>query len=306
MATKLLSLLMPNPGKLAKFQSDGYVYIKTINGHEIAFTDFGYTHDGPAIVTFSGWNQDHRGWSDLTPYLMIHHRVISICFRGHGPNRDPVSDFGFAEHAQDVLALLDSLSVDRFIGLAASHGAWAAIELAALVGRERMPALMILDLTMTEPSPQFAKALKGMQNPETWRPTVLALFKQWGSGIPKISVAAQGLKNLGGFGYETWARSGRTIEEAYRVWGTPFERLRSLPDPPLVHHVYSGPSKKVNEPLHAKFEEDNPQWFSYYCAKGKTHVPHIEKPGVVSKQTKALIERALNRPGPAKTSSKSG
>ena len=32
----------------------------TINGHEIAFTDVGFFHEGPAIVelTFSGWN--HR------------------------------------------------------------------------------------------------------------------------------------------------------------------------------------------------------------------------------------------------------
>jgi hypothetical protein len=43
------------------FKMDSYVYTKTINGHKIAFTDVGFTHDSPAIVTFSGWNQDHWG-----------------------------------------------------------------------------------------------------------------------------------------------------------------------------------------------------------------------------------------------------
>ncbi|OCK77279.1 alpha/beta-hydrolase [Lepidopterella palustris CBS 459.81] len=302
----LFSFFLPSPGRISRFRPTGYVYTKTTNGHEIAFTDYGYTHDGPALVTFSGWNQDHRGWNDLIPYLMVHYRIISICFRGHGPNRDPVEDFGFADHAQDVLALLDALGVDRFIALAASHGAWAAMELAEMVGRERMPALMMLDLAMGEPSPQFLKALKGMQSPDAWRPTVLALFRQWGSGIPKISVAAQGLLNLGGFGYETWARSGRTIEEAYRTWGTPFGRMKQLSDPPLIHHVYSGTNGADYEPLHESFKQEHLEWFTYYRAKGKTHAPHIENPSLVSKQTKLLVERALKRTAPLAQSTKSG
>jgi pimeloyl-ACP methyl ester carboxylesterase len=142
------------------FKMDSYVYTKTINGHEIAFTDVGFTHDGPAIVTFSGWNQDHRGWANITPYLILKHRVISVCFRGHGPNRDAVEDFSFADHARDVLALLDNLSVDRFVCIAASHGAWPALEISQMVGRQRMPAIIILDLAMEELSPQFVAALK--------------------------------------------------------------------------------------------------------------------------------------------------
>jgi pimeloyl-ACP methyl ester carboxylesterase len=294
----LLSFLLLGPGRISRFRPTGYALTKTINGHEIAFTDYGYTHDGPAIVTFSGWNQDHRGWNDLIPHLMVHYRVISICFRGHGPNRDPVEDFGFADHASDVLALLDALGVDRFIAVAASHGAWAAMELAEMVGRQRMPGLVILDLAMGEPSPQFLAALKGMQDPEKWRATILALFRSWGSGIPKMSVAAQGLLHMGGFGYETWARSGRTIEEAYRTWGTPLKRLERLSDPPLVHHVYSGANGVEYGALHEGFRREHEGWFSYHRARGKTHAPHIENPRAVSKQTKMLIEQALSRAGP--------
>ncbi|KAK4172029.1 alpha/beta-hydrolase [Triangularia setosa] len=293
----LLSWLLPNPAKFSKFQPDGYLYTKTINGHQISFTDFGYVHDGPAIITFSGWAQDHRGWSDLTPYLMLHHRVISVCFRGHGPNRDPVEDFGFADHARDVLALLDTLGVDKFICLSASHGSWAAIELAEMVGRERMPALLMLDLNMTPLSPQFTAALAGMQDAQKWRATILALFKSWGSGVPKIPIAAQGLKNMGGFGYETWSRSARTIQEAYGRWGTPFERLKALEDPPLVHHVYSQPDTAEYEILHRDFmnEGGRKEWFSYKRSKGNTHVPHIEMPGKVDKEVKTLVARAGKR-----------
>lgn len=100
---------------------DSVVYTKTINGHYIAFTDFGFANDGPAIVTFSGWNQDHRGWANVTPYLMDTNRVISVCFRGYGPNRDPVEDFGFEDHARDVLGILDSLGVDQFVCMSTSR-----------------------------------------------------------------------------------------------------------------------------------------------------------------------------------------
>ena len=294
------------PGK-PPLKVDSYVCTRTINGHEIAFTDVGFFHEGPAIVTFSGWNQDHRGWSNLTPYLALRHRIISVCFRGHGPNRDPVEDFGFADHARDVLALLDSLGVDCFICLAASHGGWAAMELAQMVDRQRMPAILILDLVMTEASPQFMAAMRGLQSPETWRATLLALFKSWGSGgVPTLNVIQQGLFNLGGFNHETWGRSGRTVEEAYNTWGTPLKRMEQLSDPPLIHHVYSQPGTAEYEALHRRFQQQHPAWFSYFHARGKTHVPHIEKPGTVSKQVNALIAKALKRAGPEPANGKSG
>lgn len=72
-----------------------------------------------------------------------------------------------------------------------------------MVGQERMLAVLLLDLAMEELSPQFVAALKGLQNPETWRSTVLALFKSWGSGgLPDIKAIEQGLLNLGGFNAE--------------------------------------------------------------------------------------------------------
>jgi pimeloyl-ACP methyl ester carboxylesterase len=91
---------------------------------------------------------------------MLKHRVISVCVRGHGPNRDAVEDFSFADHARDALALVDNLSVDSFVCIAASHGAWPALEISQMLGRQRMPAIIILDLAMEELSPQFVAALK--------------------------------------------------------------------------------------------------------------------------------------------------
>ncbi|KUI63186.1 1H-3-hydroxy-4-oxoquinaldine 2,4-dioxygenase [Cytospora mali] len=215
----------PSPENAALKVADCVVYTKTINGHSIAFTDFGFANDGPAIVTFSGWNQDHRGWANVTPYLMDTFRVISVCFRGHGPNRDPVQDFGFEDHARDVLGVLDSLGVDQFVCMAASHGTWPALELSQMVGRQRCLAVLILDLIMSEASPQFLAGLRALQGKDTWRPAVMAFFKGWSNGTQNVNMREQMLLNAGGFNHETWSRAGRTIEAAYVTWGSPLKRM---------------------------------------------------------------------------------
>lgn len=278
--------------------ADALVYTKTINGHQIAFTDFGFANEGPAIVTFSGWNQDHRGWANVTPCLMDTYRVISVCFRGHGPNRDPVEDFGFQDHARDVLGVLDSLGVDQFICLSASHGTWPALELSQIVGPRRCLAILVLDLIMTEPSPQFLGGMKALQGEKTWRPTVIALFKGWSNGTQSIEMRDQILLNGGGFNYETWSRAGRTIEAAYTTWGSPMKRMEQLANPPLVHHVYTQPAGNSGaeyEEVHRKFQLEHSDWFSFFCAEGKTHVPHIEQPETVSREARALVAKALAR-----------
>ncbi|PSR77224.1 Alpha/Beta hydrolase protein [Coniella lustricola] len=289
-----LSDLQVTPKHLFRI-TDAVIYTKTIHGNSIAFTDFGFANDGPAIVTFSGWNQDHRGWSNVTPYLMDTYRVISVCFRGHGPNRDPVGDFSFADHASDVLAVVDSLGVGQFVCLAASHGGWPALELAQAVGRQRCPAVIILDLVMTEASPQFLAGMKALQKPDTWQPTVRALFKSWNNGTASLNMREQMLINAGGFGYETWARAGRTIQEAYNKWGSPMKRMEALQDPPLIHHVYTQPPGSGDDyhKVHEQFRQKHPDWFSFDHATGGIHVPHIEQPEKVDRITRDVITRTL-------------
>lgn len=275
--------------------ADSFLYRKTIHGHEIAFTDYGFCHDGPAIITFSGWNSDHRGYSYLTSYLMQHYRVINICFRSHGPNRDFTGDFGFEDHARDTISLLDSLGVTSFICLAASHGNWAAMDLAEMVGRKRMLALIILDHLTLEASPQFYGALKALQDKQTWRPTTVAFFKSWLGDNVNENIKEQLLKTVGGFGYETWALSGKTVELAYKTWGTPLNRLEHLKEPPLVHHIYSQPKTDDYRDLHEEFQKKHPEWFTFVQASGQTHFPHIEDPEFVYRETFVVVDRALKK-----------
>lgn len=270
-----------------------YVYTRTVNGHEIAYTDYGHTHPGPAIVTFSGWNQDHRCWANVAPLLVPRYRVISICFRDHGPNRDPVPDYGFEDHADDVLALLDQLQVIQFVCMAASHGSWPAMIVAEKAGRDRVPAILILSLMMAEASPEFLGLCRALQGRETWQSAVQLFFKGALGGSQNREAREQVLGNMGGFGSDTWARSGRTIEQAYKQWGSPLKRMEQLDDPPLIHHLYSQPDAAQYHALHREFRQKHPKWFSYTHLAGETHCPHMENPAAVQQVMTDLIQRGM-------------
>jgi hypothetical protein len=90
-----------------------------------------------------------------------------------------------------------------------------------------------------------------------------------------IKVIEQVLLNLGGFNAETWGPAGPTIEEAYGTWDMPLKRIEALSDPPLIHHAYSQPETAEYGALHRRFQQQHPEWFSYFRARGKTHVPHF-------------------------------
>lgn len=134
---------------------------KTVNGVQIAFDDQGH-EPGPVFVTLSGWAHDLRAYDGMLPYLRAAQRTVRVCWRGHGPDRNLVGDFGIDEMAADTIGLLDALEVDSFVPIAHAHGGWAALEIADRLGAQRVPAVMILDLIMTPAPPEFVTALHGI------------------------------------------------------------------------------------------------------------------------------------------------
>lgn len=90
------------------------MYTISINGTQLTFDDQGLDN-GPAILLLTGWGHDHRAYDEILPYLVPHHRVIRMDWRGHGLDRTPVADFGPAEQFSDIIGLLNALSVRSFV-----------------------------------------------------------------------------------------------------------------------------------------------------------------------------------------------
>ncbi len=259
----------------------------TVDGVQIAFDDQGH-EPGPALVLLNGWGHDHRAFDGMVPYLRERHRVIRVCWRGHGPDRTPVGDFGVEEMTSDTIGLLDALEVESFVPVSHAHGGWVALDMAERLGSERVPAALLLDLIMTPAPPEFLTALRGIQDPAQWKAGRDTLVRSWLADTTNQAVLDHVRYQSGGHGFDTWARAGRVIENAYATWGSPMGRMERLTDPRPIRHVFSHPKSAAYDAIHEEFRGRHP-WFSYTRLDGETHFPGIELPEQVAAQVFDLV-----------------
>ncbi|WP_103531166.1 alpha/beta fold hydrolase [Streptomyces sp. SM11] len=266
-----------------------------LSGTRISFDEHGLPGSGPAIVLLPGWCHDHRYYDRLVQHLAPRHRVIRVDWRGHGPDRTPVAEFGLTEQAADTIALLDHLDVTHCVPLAHAHGGWVALEMAELLGPQRVPQVMIADLIMTELPPDFALGLQAMTRPETWSLAREELGQAWLAGSDSAQVNHHILHEAGGFGFDMWSRSSRVIQSAYDTWGSPMARMEQLTHSRPVRHVFSHPKAAEYDTLHREFSDRNP-WFSYTRLPGETHFPALELPEQVAAELNGFLGTATDPP----------
>jgi hypothetical protein len=70
--------------------------------------------------------------------------------------------------------------------------------------------------------------LQALQAPDRWQQTRDQLFALWLTGAP-ARVEDQIRREMGGYGFEMWARAGREIAAAYSRHGSLLHMLSSLP-----------------------------------------------------------------------------
>src|SRR5262245_26114187 len=90
---------------------------------------------GPDVVLIHGVTGDLSIWflCNAVQSLIATHRVTAFDLRGHGYSDAPPRGYTSADHAADVLALMDALGIDRaslvghsFGGVIAAHAAAVA------------------------------------------------------------------------------------------------------------------------------------------------------------------------------------
>jgi pimeloyl-ACP methyl ester carboxylesterase len=102
--------------------------------------------DAPAILAVHGWPQHWWLWRDVIPVLSRTHRVICPDLRGLGWSGQPADgDFSKPRFADDMLALLDALGLERAGFLGHDWGGWTGW-LLALHAPERLERLMALSI----------------------------------------------------------------------------------------------------------------------------------------------------------------
>lgn len=102
--------------------------------------------DGPSrgtVLLVHGITASHRAWDFLVPELRDL-RLIAPDLRGRGRSRDVGGDAGFAQHADDLAAVLDALDVARATVVGHSMGAFVALVLAHR-HPDRVSRLLLVD-----------------------------------------------------------------------------------------------------------------------------------------------------------------
>jgi pimeloyl-ACP methyl ester carboxylesterase len=88
--------------------------------------------DGPAFVLVHGLASNARTWDGVGRVLSdAGHRAIAIDQRGHGLSDKPAAGYGFDEVTADLLALIESLNLDRPLIAGQSWGGNVVLEFAA-------------------------------------------------------------------------------------------------------------------------------------------------------------------------------
>lgn len=99
--------------------------------------------DAPVVVLSNSLGSTHTMWDAQADALAEHFRVVRYDTRGHGESPVPVGPYDIDDLADDVVALLDTLGVERahFVGL--SLGGMTGMRLAAR-NPERVDRLVVL------------------------------------------------------------------------------------------------------------------------------------------------------------------
>lgn len=83
--------------------------------------------DRPALILLHGWTLDHRMWAPQIAGLAGEHFLVMPDRRGCGRATAPAD---LLREAEDVIAIADSLGLDRFALLGLSRGATVALDVA--------------------------------------------------------------------------------------------------------------------------------------------------------------------------------
>lgn len=121
-----------------------------------------HTADGRGpVVLLHGFPLTGAMWDELVPALADRYRVIVPDLRGHGRTAAPPGPYAVADHAADVVALLDRLGIERAAVVGLSMGGFIAMHLLA-DHADRVSAAVLAD-TRAPGDPPDRQAIRRAQ-----------------------------------------------------------------------------------------------------------------------------------------------
>lgn len=118
---------------------------KTLTANDLRFHYRDWNGHGWPTVLIHALSSSSHSWDLVAPLLTETSRTIALDLRGHGRSDKPDSGYSFAEISSDVLAILDSLHMERPVLVGHGWGAEVAMHIAASAPDERIGGLVMID-----------------------------------------------------------------------------------------------------------------------------------------------------------------
>lgn len=199
---------------------------------------------GPPLMLVHGWPEHWYAWRRLIPELALDHRVICPDLRGLGWSDAPEGGYGKQTLADDLLALMDALELQRVQYVGHDWGAYCGY-LAAVKAPERFERLALLSMT----TPGAARA-----TPKAAALTPVYMSYQFILSAPVLGpLALTATSRLLDFVFRTWPRLEMGDVETY------VERLKEPARARASGHYYrSFLLRELPATLAGRYDEEKP------------------------------------------------
>jgi non-heme chloroperoxidase len=215
-------------------------FVPVDNDVQLEVLDWGGS--GPALVLLAGLGDTGHVFDDFAPMLTARYRVLAVTRRAHGRSSAPVTGYGFARLADDVVRVIDGVGVGKPVVIGHS---FAGEELHVLGARhaDTIAGLVYIDAAFdrgddsdNEAYNAVAKTLPAAPSPG---PRDLASFtalrsfleKTQGTVFPESHLRARYVGNPDGTVARMWAPDlpirqamSKEMQAAYRPYNP--ERIR--------------------------------------------------------------------------------
>ncbi len=127
------------------------------NGINLHYLD--HPGAGPTLVLAPGLTANAHAFDAIVPQLAGHMRVLALDLRGRGQSAAPPSGYTMADHAADVLGLLDTLGIEQVVMGGHSFGGFLSLYLAAHAP-ERVARLVVIDAAVSVAGPRTRELIQ--------------------------------------------------------------------------------------------------------------------------------------------------
>lgn len=281
---------------------------------------------GPPLVLLAGLGDTGHAFDDFAPMLTARYRVVVVTRRGHGRSSAPSTGYGFGRLAEDVVAVIDAMSLNRPVVVGHS---FAGEEMHVLGARysTQIAGLVYIDAAFDRgddaDNAAFDAVARTLPAAPRRTPADLSSFtalrsyleRTQGFAGPEAYLRARYVANLDGTIGGMWApavpiRQALSAEMggAYKAYNP--ERIRvpsvamyAVPKAPadLMRSWYDRDDSKVRQSVDTLFRltrarfEGHAKWYQAFAERGRVveiagaHHLFLSNPGEVLQQIDAFL-----------------